>query len=142
MSRSLVRGHELLRPFPDVFLLRSQGYEVQSAPFRDDNHYGYSALSRGYFICLYESQLGDDILSVSFNNLGLQTLQMFIGVILGMYVFNLKVHNLPVRQTWSNLACHAIVYFSYLYLFSKLFYNNYIVKKPTPSASDPQKKVL
>ena len=64
MSRSLVRGHELLRPFPHVFLLRSQGFEVQSAPFRDDNHYGYSALSGGYFICLYESQLGDDLLYI------------------------------------------------------------------------------
>lgn len=73
---------------------------------------------------------------------GLQTLQMFIGVVLGLYVFNLKVHNLPVRQTWSNLAFQAIMYFSYLYLFSKLFHNNYIVKKPTPSASDSQKKAL
>jgi len=63
---------------------------------------------------------------------GLQTLQMFIGVGLAGYVFSLKIRDLPVHQTWRNLAAVTIMYFSYLYLFSRFFYNAYIARKPTP----------
>ena len=58
---------------------------------------------------------------------------MFIGVGLGAYVFSLKIRDLPVQQTWRNLAFVNIMYFSYLYLFSKFFYDAYIAKKPKPA---------
>jgi len=67
---------------------------------------------------------------------GLQTLQMFIGVGLGAYVFSLKIRELPVQQTWRNLAFVNIMYFSYLYLFSKFFYDAYIAKKPKPAVAE------
>jgi len=60
---------------------------------------------------------------------GLQTIQMLIGVSVSAYVFNLKIRDLPVHQTWGNLAFVSVMYFSYLYLFSKFFYNAYIAKK-------------
>jgi len=60
---------------------------------------------------------------------GLQTIQMLIGVSLSAYVFNLKVRSLPVHQTWGNLVFQSVMYFSYLYLFSKFFYNAYIAKR-------------
>jgi len=64
---------------------------------------------------------------------GLQTLQMFIGVGLSIYVFGLKIRDLPVQQTWGNLAFINVMYLSYLYLFSKFFYDAYIAKKPKPA---------
>ena len=54
---------------------------------------------------------------------------MLIGVSLSAYVFNLKVRDLPVHQTWGNLVFVSVMYFSYLYLFSKFFYNAYIAKR-------------
>lgn len=71
---------------------------------------------------------------------GLQTVQMLIGVSLGAYVFSLKVRDLPVQQTWLNLAFQAVMYVSYLYLFSEFFYNSYIAKKLKPAASHLDKK--
>jgi len=68
---------------------------------------------------------------------GLQTLQMFVGVWLGAYVFGLKIRELPVSQTWSNLAFLGIMYASYLILFSKFFYDNYLAKKNRFSAAEP-----
>jgi len=72
---------------------------------------------------------------------GLQTLQMFIGVGLGVYVFSLKIRDLPVSQTWFNLAFQGGMYISYLFLFSKFFHDNYIAKKSTPvvASTTPKK---
>ena len=58
---------------------------------------------------------------------------MFIGVGLSIYVFGLKIRDLPVQQTWGNLAFINVMYLSYLYLFSKFFYDAYIAKKPKPA---------
>jgi elongation of very long chain fatty acids protein 6 len=74
---------------------------------------------------------------------GLQTIQMIIGVTIGSYVISLKIRDLPVQQTWSNLAFQFTMYFSYLYLFSAFFYNAYIApKKPTTTPSSADKKKL
>jgi len=71
---------------------------------------------------------------------GLQTLQMFIGVWLGAYVFSLKVRHLPVQQSWGNLAFLGVMYLSYLFLFSQFFYNSYVVKRSARTSAPVDKK--
>jgi len=71
---------------------------------------------------------------------GLQTLQMFVGVWLGAYVFSLKIRHLPVQQSWGNLAFLGGMYLSYLFLFSQFFYNNYIAKNNARTAATIDKK--
>jgi len=71
---------------------------------------------------------------------GLQTLQMFIGVWLGAYVFSLKVRHLPVQQSWGNLAFLGVMYLSYLFLFSQFFYNSYVAKRSARISAPVDKK--
>ncbi|XP_076459389.1 very long chain fatty acid elongase 6-like [Babylonia areolata] len=60
----------------------------------------------------------------------LQLAQMIIGVSINVVVYWIKGHGGSCQQSYENLHCSSIMYFTYFVLFAQFFYSTYIVKKP------------
>ncbi|XP_013379110.1 putative fatty acid elongation protein 3 [Lingula anatina] len=59
----------------------------------------------------------------------MQLLQMVIGVVINIWVYQIKSRGEPCQQSWDNLKYAFLMYFSYFVLFANFFYNAYL-KKP------------
>lgn len=106
--------------------------------FASMNYTVHSIMYTYYFICAcgYRKVVRPFASCIT----GLQILQMIVGVMIVLYltiqVFILKA---PCKANSYNIMYGLVMYASYLVLFCKLFYSNYI-KKNTPStgaAADP-----
>lgn len=58
----------------------------------------------------------------------LQTLQMFVGVCISIYVYQLKRAGVACQQSYENLYLCFAIYVSFAILFLKFFVDAYIIR--------------
>ena len=68
----------------------------------------------------------------------LQIFQMFVGVGINLRSYVIKSSGRECLQSWENLTCGLLMYFSYLVLFSRFFYDTYMKKGGTVHEKQPQ----
>lgn len=70
---------------------------------------------------------------------GIQIAQMIIGLVIESYLcYQVFISGAPCTADRNNVRFGFAMYFSYLILFSQLYYNSYIKKAPHPAASAAQ----
>lgn len=60
----------------------------------------------------------------------LQLAQMIIGVLINIWIYQIKGRGEFCQQSYDNLRYSSIMYFSYFILFAHFFYTTYVIEKP------------
>lgn len=60
----------------------------------------------------------------------LQLTQMIIGVLINIWIYQIKGRGEFCQQSYDNLRYSSIMYFSYFILFAHFFYTTYVIEKP------------
>lgn len=101
--------------------------------FMTINYFVHSLMYTYYAVTAYGIRMPR---FVAMSVTSLQTIQMFVGMLLALSVATLKImskingHNLVCQQTDSNLVLCFFIYFTFAILFMKFFSGSYLNKKP------------